>query len=447
MFLFFFTVSLMAATIPDSTLDAIWKFSYARLKTTTASISATQFPRGAPQTSGKWNLVSASDWVSGFFPGCLWFAFEKSGDTTFRNAAHRWTVSLDGQKTNTGTHDVGFMIFCSYGNGYRLLSTSAYLPVIQKAAQSLSTRYKSLAGIIDSWDFSPYNNGWEEIIDNMMNLELLFWTAENGGNTSYRSMAQSHAEKAMLNHFRADSSTYHVVRYSNTTGAMTSQETRQGYSNQSCWARGQAWAVYGFTMAFRYTKDTRFLAAARKAADYFIKNLPADKVPFWDFNAPGVPSDTVPRDVSASAVVASGLLELCTFTGGVDSIRYQDAAVSMLMGIWTPRYRATEKQASILNHSTGSRKEGHEVDMGIIYADYYYLEALLRYEKLQKPAVPVIYKLNTNRFIYTASQKKTTLFNLLGKSINPNFQHFTPGITIKSSGSNTFVEKKLTTDN
>ena len=211
--------------------------------------NTSQFPRRAPQTSGKWEYVGSGDWTSGFYPGCLWFAYEKTDDTTFRNAAHRWTEAVESQKNNTGTHDVGFMIFSSYGNGYRLLETDDYPPVIRTAAKSLSTRYKALAGIIDSWDFAPYNGGWEEIIDNMMNLELLFWVAANGGSSEYYDMAVSHAENAMTNHFRADSSTYHVVRYRQTTGEMTSQETRQGYSNESCWARGQAWATYGFTMA------------------------------------------------------------------------------------------------------------------------------------------------------------------------------------------------------
>ncbi|MBN1306565.1 MAG: glycoside hydrolase family 88 protein, partial [Chitinispirillaceae bacterium] len=219
------------------------------------------------------------------------------------------------------------------------------------------------------------------IIDNMMNLELLFWSARNGGSLRYDTIARSHAENAMNNHFRPDSSTYHVVRYSTTTGTVTSRETRQGYSNSSCWARGQAWAVYGFTMTYRFTKDERFLTTARKAADYFLRRLPSDRVPFWDFDAPGIPADTVPRDASSSAIVASALLELSTYTGAPDSARYFNAALSLIRGLWTPKYRGLSTQASILNHSTGSRKEGHDVDMGIIYADYYFIEALLRYEK------------------------------------------------------------------
>jgi unsaturated chondroitin disaccharide hydrolase len=409
-----------AATLPPSTLDSIWNFSLGRLKTTMAQLgnSTTSFPRRAPQTGGVWQTVGASDWVSGFYPGCLWYAFEKTKDTSFKSSAQRWTAALDGQKTNTGTHDVGFMIFCSFGNGYRLLNTGSYLPVIQTAAQSLSTRYKESAGIIDSWSFAPYDTGWEEIIDNMMNLELLFWTAGNGGSAAYRTMAESHAERAMTNHFRADSSTFHVVKYSRTTGAMISRETRQGYSNASCWARGQAWATYGFAMAYRFTRDDRFLVASRKAADWFLRRLPADRVPFWDFDAPGIPADSVPRDASSSAIVASALLELCTFTGAPDSGRYFDSAVSLITGLWSKKYRGLSTQASILNHSTGSRKEGHDVDMGIIYADYYFLEALLRYEKLSSNTGLSSYQIYRPVPAYTINKLFTPMeLDLLGRTI------------------------------
>jgi unsaturated chondroitin disaccharide hydrolase len=434
--LFILCSSSAASTIPKPTLDSMWTFSLSRLKSSITAIgSSTQYPRGAPQTGGKWNLVGSGDWTSGFFPGCLWFAYEKSGDTVFRNAAQRWTASLESQKTNTSTHDVGFMMFCSYGNGYRLLKTSSYLPVLQTAAQSLSTRYKPLAGIIDSWDFAPYNTGWEEIIDNMMNLELLFWVSANGGSATYRTIAASHAEKAMTNHFRPDSSTYHVVRYSTTTGAMISQETRQGYSNSSCWARGQAWAVYGFTMAYRYTKDARFLATAEKAAGYYIKHLPADRIPFWDFNAPGIPTDTVPRDASSSAIVASGLLELASYVGAPDSSRYCDTAVSLIRGLWATKYRGLSTQASILNHSTGSRMEGHDVDMGIIYADYYFLEALLRYENMNDAVETARFSRIPQRVPVGSSAINThSPCNLQGREVRTFSGQQSPGLIIGPGG-------------
>ena len=177
-----------------------------------------EFPRRAPQTGGVWQTEGASSWISGFYPGCLWYAYEKTGDTTFRTAAQRWSAALSGQSANTSTHDVGFMIFCSYGNGYRLLQTESYKTTIHTA-----TRYRPLAGIIDSWSFAPFTdeNGWEEIIDNMMNLELLFWSARNGGDLQYDTIARTHAENAMNNHFRPDSSTFHVVRYSTSTLFLT----------------------------------------------------------------------------------------------------------------------------------------------------------------------------------------------------------------------------------
>lgn len=378
--------AVAAASLPDTMLANIWNFSLARLRATMTALgnSTTQFPRSASKTSGTWGTVGASDWTSGFYPGCLWYAYEKSGDTMFRYNARRWTASLAGQAGNTTTHDVGFMIFCSYGNGYRLLGTASYLSTILTAARSLTTRFRPNAGIIDSWSWAPYDTGWEAIIDNMMNLELLFWASQNGSGRTYYDTALSHAEKTMANHFRADSSTYHVVRYSRLNGTVISRETRQGYASWSCWARGQAWGIYGFTMTYRFTRDPRFLVRARGAADYFIRRLPADRVPYWDFDAPGIPADTVPRDVASAAIVASALLELSTLTGAPDSVRYRDTAISILKGLWTTKYRGLTTQASILNHATGDRPRNSEVDLGLIYADYYFLEALLRYERYSK---------------------------------------------------------------
>ncbi len=378
-----------AASLPDTMLTNAWNFSLARLRTTMTALgnNTTQFPRSASQTGGAWTTVASTDWTSGFYPGCLWLAYEKSGDTLFRYNAQRWTSSLYAQRNDTSTHDVGFEILCSYGNGYRLLGAASYQTVMLTAAQTLTKRFKPLAGIIDCWQFAPYDTGWEEIIDCMMNLELLFWAStQNGVGQNYYDTAVTHATHAMTNHFRADSSTCHVVKYSRITGAMIAQVTNQGYSNSSCWARGQTWAINGFTMAYRFTKNAQFLIAARKAADYFIKRLPADRIPYWDFNAPGVGGtpDTTPRDASAAAIAASGLLELSTFVGPTDSLRYRDSAVAILRGLCATRYRAAATQASILNHSTGNRPQNTEVDVGLVYADYYFLQALLRYEQYSK---------------------------------------------------------------
>jgi unsaturated chondroitin disaccharide hydrolase len=433
-----------AASLPDTMLTSMWNFSLARLQAAMVQMgnNTTAFPRRAPQTSGVWETEGASSWISGFYPGCLWYAYEKSGDTMFRYNARRWTEALYAQRLNTGTHDVGFMIFCSYGNAYRLLGTSSYRTVILEAASSLSTRYRA-AGIIDSWNWSPYDTGWEAIIDNMMNLELLFWASQNGGSSTYNTYATSHAEKSLANHFRADSSTFHVVKYRRTSPyAVLSQETRQGYADWSCWARGQAWAIYGFTMAYRFTGDPRFLVRAGGAADYFLRRLPADRIPYWDFDAPGATGvpDTAPRDASSSAIVASALLELSTLTGVPDSVRYRDSALSLIRGLWTTRYRGLTTQASILNHSTGSRKEGHDVDMGIIYADYYFLEALIRYARISGTTAvanpcfrcrgPV-----SSSALELFSPVFTETFNLLGRKGTPFSGKSSPAVIIlRSSG-------------
>ncbi len=430
-------------TLPDTMIVSLWNFSLDRLKATMTDLgnATSQFPRRALQTGGAWQTEGPSSWISGFYPGCLWYAFEKNGDATFRAAAQRWTSALSGQSSTTSTHDVGFMIFCSFGNGYRLEAIPSYKPTILAAAKSLATRYRPLAGIIDSWSFSPFTdeNGWEEIVDNMMNLEILFWSARNGGDARYDTIARSHAEQAMNNHFRADGSTFHVVRYSTSSGAVASRETRQGYSNASCWARGQAWAVYGFTMAFRYTEDARFLATARKAADYFLRRLPADGVPFWDFDAPGIPSDTVPRDASASAITASALLELSTFAGAPDSARYFNAALSLIAGLWSPKYRGLSRQASILNHSTGSRKEGHDVDMGVIYADYYFLEALLRYEKYAASPTVVRHGAGRSGAMKNGVTVPRAALTVLGRKQSVNQKRNVPGVLVDPVAGNASV--------
>ena len=437
-----------AASLPDTMLANAWTFSLARLRATMTAMgnSTTLFPRSASQTSGKWTTVATTDWTTGFYPGCLWLAYEKSGDTLFRYNAQRWTTALYAQRNDTSTHDVGFEIFTSYGNGYRLLGTASYLTTILNASQTLVKRYRPLAGVIDCWTYAPYDTGWEEIIDCMMNLEMLFWASQNGAGTTYYDTAVSHANHAMNNHFRTDSSTYHVVKYSRTTGAVISRETRQGYSNSSCWARGQAWAVHGFTMAYRFTGNAQFLVAARKAADYFVFHTPADRIPYWDYQAPGIPSDTVPRDASAAAIAASGMLELSTFVGAADSVRYRDSAVSILRALCSTKYRALTTQASILNHSTGGRPQNTEVDLGIIYADYYFLQALLRYE-LYSSATSVLPRsayLKKNAMILAPVPQP---FDLLGRKITMFSGLTPPGVFIikapatdeQASGSRTVI--------
>ena len=338
------------------------------------------YPRST-DTAGKWVTVKPNDWTSGFFPGCLWEEFQLTGDSTFLTAAKKWTAGLEDQKFNTKTHDVGFIMFCSFGNGEKIEPNEQYKQNLLQAAQSLATRFSPIVGCIRSWD----NRRWEYpvIIDNMMNLELLFWASKNGGPHSVYDIAVSHALKTMQNHFRPDGSTYHVVSYDTTTGNVLQRGTHQGYSDNSVWSRGQAWAIYGFTMAYRETHDERFLKTAQRAADYFVKHLPPDFVPYWDFLAPHVPYEE--RDASAAAIACSGLFELSVLSNqpsGKDF--YRQAAENILTSLSKPPYLSIGTTSmGILNHAVGSRPADSEVDRSLIYADYYFLEALKRYQRME----------------------------------------------------------------
>ncbi len=328
---------------------------------------------------GSWKTTAAREWTSGFFPGSLWYLYEYTNDPFFRHAAERWTAGLSNEQFDTGTHDLGFKIFDSYGIGYRLYPAEEYEKVIIQAAQTLARRFNPTVGCIKSWD----NRAWDfpVIIDNMMNLELLFWAAEHGGGTKLQEIAVSHAEKTMKNHFRRDGSTYHVLGYDTTSGGVKVRNTHQGFADESVWSRGQAWAIYGFTMTYRFTHDKRFLQTAERAADYFIGHLPADDVPYWDFMAPGVPNE--PRDVSAAAISASALFELSQYTADKSQQElYRDTAKKILRSLCSAPYLAEgTKSHAVLNHAVGSKPANSEVDVSIIYADYYFVEAMLRYQR------------------------------------------------------------------
>ncbi len=374
----------ITVTSGSSVLDAkvahALDFAASRLDFTSRSIDATDYPFSASGTS--WNLDSASSWGSGFFPGALWWMHERSGESLWRTRAEAWTAGLESQKTRTDTHDVGFIIYNSFGRGYGLTGYGTYAQVARTAAGALATRYSPVVGCTRSWDGSNFT----VIIDNMMNLELLFWAARNGGDPAYYDMARSHAEKTMLNHVRPDGSTYHVVEYSESTGAVVRKRTAQGYSNGSTWSRGQAWAVYGFAMAYRETGDQRFLETAGRAADYFLSHLPTDHVPLWDFDVP--PTD--PRqykDSSAAAIAASGLLELCRYAAlPEDRERYRQGAADILDALTSPAYLSEGTSSpAVLLHGARNVPSNGDVDNGLIWGDYYFIEALRRYQALEAP--------------------------------------------------------------
>ncbi len=342
----------------------------------------TKFPQST-NPDGTIRDRSSDWWCSGFFGGSLWYLYERTKAPALKEAAQKWTMAVAKEQYNTGTHDLGFMLYCPFGNGYRLTKNAAYPPILLTGAKSLATRFDPKVGVIKSWNkFQNYD--YPVIIDNMMNLEFLFWAAKTSGNKAFYDLSVTHADNTMKNHYRPDYSSYHVVCY-NPDGTVAARKTAQGYADNSAWARGQAWGLYGYTVMYRETKDKKYLDQARHIADFYLKhpNLPADKIPYWDFNAPNIPNEE--RDASAGAITAAALLELCTYGGPSAKIYYQ-SAVKMLESLSSPAYKANlgENNNFILKHSVGHKPQKSEVDTPIIYADYYYLEALLRYDALRK---------------------------------------------------------------
>ncbi len=340
---------------------------------------------GYTNSKGELQLVPSGNWVSGFFPGCLWYLYEYSGKPEWKTYAEKFTVNEKKEQFNGTTHDIGFKIYCSYGNGYNLTKNKEYKKIIIQSAKTLSTRFNPVVGCIRSWDH--HADSWEfpVIIDNMMNLELLFRATQLTGDSSYYKIAVSHADKTMENHFRKDYSTWHVVNYDTLTGKVISKETHQGYSNSSCWSRGESWALYGYTMCYRYTGDRKYLKLAQHIAHYILtnKNLPKDMVPYWDYDAPDIPN--AKRDASAAAIMCSALYELSTYSGKLGA-EYKKAADTILNSLSSPKYFAGigTNNNFLLMHSVGNMPGNSQIDVPLIYADYYFLEANLRKMKIEE---------------------------------------------------------------
>ncbi len=333
------------------------------------------FPRRVVNGTS-WETTPAEGWTSGFYPGVLWYLYEESGDRRMLEQARRWTEPLEELKTFTGHHDLGFMVYNSFGHGYRLTRDPEYKEILLQTARSLASRYNPTVGAIKSWDGGKWT--YPVIIDNMMNLELLFWAAKNGGDKSLYNLAVQHARTSQREHVRQDGSTFHVIDFDPNDGKVIQKKTHQGYSDASAWARGQAWGLYGFTMTYRETKEPEFLRTAQRIADRFLERMPADHVPFWDFDDPAIPNTE--RDASAGAIAASGLIELSHFT--TDPVRkeaYRKAASDILTGLTASPFMETSlRNPSLLQHSVGSKPHNSEVDAAIIYGDYYLVEALMR---------------------------------------------------------------------
>lgn len=357
-------------------------------KTSAALNDYNNMPRSLAAGKTDWRLIGYRDWTSGFWPGILWYTYEYTKDNTWKAKADSFSHALFPLVDSSAIdHDLGFQVYCSMGNGYRLTGNPEYRNILLRAADTLSKLYNPKVGTILSWprkvtgvDYPLRHN---TIMDNMINLELLFWASKNGGGKHLYDIAVKHAETTMNNHFRGDYTSYHVVVYDTATGKKVKGITHQGYSDSSMWARGQAWAIYGYTMVYRETKDPRFLDFAQKVTEVYLNRLPQDLIPYWDFNAPDIPA--APRDASAACVVASALLELSTFVPDKHKAkRYREKAEGMLASLSSDQYQSRAINNAFLLHSTGHQPAGGEIDASIIYADYYYIEALLRAKKLKK---------------------------------------------------------------
>lgn len=336
--------------------------------------------RVSPRTlgaDGRLVLVPPSDWTSGFFAGVLWQLYELTANEKWLDEARKATAKLADEQYNGRTHDMGFKMYCSFGQGYRLTGDTSYRNTIIQAARTLSTRFNPTVGCIRSWDHNSHRWDFPVIIDNMLNLELLFAATRLTGDSSFHDIAVSHANTTLKNHFRPDGGTYHVIDYNPQTGEVEHRNTHQGYSDSSTWARGQAWALYGYTMCYRETHDGRYREKALEIANWLRNHphMPADGIPYWDFDAPNIPDE--PRDASASAVIASALYELSTLVAEGEPLREDaDRIIRHLATSYTAA--AGTHHGFILLHSTGSKPADSEVDVPLIYADYYFMEALRR---------------------------------------------------------------------
>lgn len=343
-----------------------------------------EFPKTFYPTTGKFEACKSDWWVSGFYPGTLLYLYEQTKDPALYQETVRILKVLEREKNNKTTHDLGFMMYCSFGQAERIKPEPAYKEILLTSAKSLASRFNPKVGCIESWDSKSSN--FLVIIDNMMNLELLFWATKETGDSSYYKIAVTHANTTMEHHFRPDYSSYHVIDYNPQTGLVQKKRTDQGYADESAWARGQAWGLYGYTLMYRETKNKKYLYQANHIARFILDhpNLPKDKVPYWDFNAPNIPHAL--RDASAAAVMASALLELSEYVQPKAAKEYFGTAETMIRTLSSPEYKAAPgtNGGFILKHGVGHMPKKSEVDVPLTYGDYYYVEALKRYQDYGK---------------------------------------------------------------
>ena len=364
----------------DSALStAVYQYEYMM-----KSLPKGKYPKTYYADKNKFETSDSWWWCSGFYPGSLLYLNEEFHKSILEKEADRVLEDLKKEQFNKTTHDLGFMMYCSFGNAERIKPKEEYREILMNSAKSLTTRFNDTVGCIKSWDTN--NDDYLVIIDNMMNLELLFWATKNSKDSTYYDIALKHANTTLKNHFRNDYSSFHVVNYSSKTGEVKRKRTEQGYSDSSAWARGQAWGLYGYTVMYRETREKKYLDQAKGIANFILNhpNLPKDMVPYWDFNAPNIPNAL--RDASAAAIMASALLELQSYVDKPLANTYKTSAETMLKTLTSNEYLA-EKGTNggfLLKHCVGHIPQNTEIDVPLTYADYYFIEAMLRYKKVNQ---------------------------------------------------------------
>ena len=382
------TAKEVQRNISDKKIDSVFNLGAQEYLIMGDSLEKGKFPKTFHPKENSFETSNSGWWTSGFYPGTLLYLYEETGEKPLKTEAERMLEELKKEQYNTSTHDLGFMMYCSFGNAYRLDPKPEYEEVLMNSAKSLATRYNDTVKAIRSWDSAPWNNAGDDdlvvIIDNMMNLELLFWATNHSKDSTYYNIAVNHANTTMKNHYREDFSSYHEVIYDENTGAVKAQITNQGFADESSWARGQAWGLYGYVVMYRETGDQKYLDQAEHIADFILNNpnLPKDKIPYWDFDA-----DTIPdalRDSSAAAIISSALLELGGYAQGEKATSYFQNAETILKTLISPEYLAKDGKLGgfLLKHAVGNMPNNTEIDVPLTYGDYYFVEALKRYKNL-----------------------------------------------------------------
>ncbi len=382
------TAKEVQRNISDKKIDSVFNLGAQEYLIMADSLEKGKFPKTFHPKENSFETSNSGWWTSGFYPGTLLYLYEETGEKPLKTEAERMLEELKKEQYNTSTHDLGFMMYCSFGNAYRLDPKPEYEEVLMNSAKSLATRYNDTVKAIRSWDSAPWNNAGDDdlvvIIDNMMNLELLFWATNYSKDSTYYNIAVNHANTTMKNHYREDFSSYHEVIYDENTGAVKAQITNQGFVDESSWARGQAWGLYGYVVMYRETGDQKYLDQAEHIAHFILNNpnLPKDKIPYWDFDA-----DTIPdalRDSSAAAIISSALLELGGYAQGEKATSYFQNAETILKTLISPEYLAKDGKLGgfLLKHAVGNMPNNTEIDVPLTYGDYYFVEALKRYKNL-----------------------------------------------------------------